>query len=110
MDLPNFDSIQNPNNYAFYVAGGSDKFGAEKYCSWKIAFADSFLGFIGLAAGCTDYGDPSDNPGPMTCRYRCISTNGGSLTVGYNSSVANIGFGNSTQSDALDGDALTING
>lgn len=47
----------------------------------------------------------------MTCRSRCLSINGTSLTVGYgNSSLSSVGFGNSTITDVIDGDGLTING
>jgi len=75
-----------------------------------VGSANSSLISIGLVAGCTDYGDPSDNPDPMTCRKDVSAWNSGSLTVFNNFTVADVGFGNSTQSDVIDGNGFTING
>jgi len=66
---------------------------------------------IALAAGCTDFGDPGDIPDPITCRSRCLSMNVTALMVGHNnSSGGSTGFGDSTISDVIHGDGLTIEG
>jgi len=62
-----------------------------------------------LTAGYTNFGDPSDIPDPMTCCARCLNVDGIALSIGHSkSTLSNIGFGNFTVPNVIDGDSLAL--